>query len=89
MCCRKVGPTSLLLATSHTQTPEREFGHRVDAEATTVVKEFVCMVEQVIKIGRLISTHATPEHDIVTTSDDIEGSICTSSMVRRAWAVPS
>ena len=73
MCCSKVGPTSLLLATSHMQTPEREFRHRVDAEATTVVKEVARVVEQVIKIGRLISTHATPEHDIVTAGDNFEG----------------
>ncbi len=51
MCCRKVGPTSLLLATFHMQTPESEFGHGVDAEATTVVKEVAHVVEQVIKIG--------------------------------------
>ena len=25
MCCRKVGPSSFLLASSHRQTPEREF----------------------------------------------------------------
>jgi hypothetical protein len=55
------------------QTPERKFGHGVDAEATTVVKEVAHVVYQVIKIGRLISTHATPEHNIVTASDDIEG----------------
>ncbi len=51
MCCRKVGSTCLLLATSHRQTPERKFGHGVDAEATTVVKEVARVVEQVIKIG--------------------------------------
>jgi len=33
------------------QTPESEFGHGVDAEATTVVKEVAHVVEQVIKIG--------------------------------------
>jgi hypothetical protein len=73
MCCRKVGSTCLLLATSHMQTLEREFCHGVDAEATTVVKEVARVVEQVMKIGRLISTHATLEHNMVTTSDDIEG----------------
>ena len=73
MCCSKVVPTSLLLATSHRQTPDRKFGHGVDAEATTVVKEVARVIEQLIKISRLISTHPTPEHDMVTSSDDVEG----------------
>jgi hypothetical protein len=73
MCCCKVGSTCLLLMTSHMQTPDRKFGHGVDAEATTVVKEVVRVVEQVMKIGWLITTHPTPEQEIVTTSDDVEG----------------
>ncbi len=73
ICCCKVGSTCLLLMTSHMQTPDRKFGHEIDAEATTVVKEVALVVEQVMKIGWLITNHATPEHDIVTTSDDIEG----------------
>ena len=72
MCCCKVSSTCLLLMTSHMQTPDRKFGHGVDAEATTVVKEVARVVKQVIKMGGMISTHPTPEQDIVTTSDDIE-----------------
>lgn len=84
MCGSKVGPTSLLLSTSHRQTPERKFGHRVYAEHTTIVKALARVIEQVIEIGWMISTHAVPEHDIVTTSDNLQGAICTFSMVCRA-----
>jgi len=71
-CCKDC-PTRLLLSTAHRQTPEGEFAHRVDEEGTTVVKELALIVEHMIKVGWTILNHTTPQDNIVTTGNDIQG----------------